>query len=114
MTNNMEGTFKWGIIGIGHIANSFAKAVDIIEGAKVFAVASRSLSRAKEFAEKYLAFMTRVNTLSDQEDLEEFLQSQTTSDYKDPNKYFMASKGASTDEPQRKERTSLLKDCLLG
>ncbi len=45
--------FKWGIIGPGHIANKFAKAVKGLEGMEVHAVASNSLERADIFAKEY-------------------------------------------------------------
>ena len=51
----MAENFNWGIIGLGRIAHSFAKAVEIVDKTKVFAVASRSLSKAQDFANKYNA-----------------------------------------------------------
>lgn len=46
---------KWGIIGPGRIAAKFAEALQKVEGAELFAVASRDAGRAKAFAEKYNA-----------------------------------------------------------
>ena len=46
-------TIRWGIAGPGTIANKFAKAVKQIEGAALAAVASRSLDKSREFAEKW-------------------------------------------------------------
>lgn len=44
---------RWGIAGPGIIANKFACAIKNVEGAELTAVASRSMERAEEFAEKY-------------------------------------------------------------
>lgn len=44
---------KWGIIGTGMIANSFARNMKTIDKATLLAVASRSSDKAKEFAGKY-------------------------------------------------------------
>ncbi|WP_276380836.1 Gfo/Idh/MocA family protein [Flavobacterium sp. H4147] len=46
---------KWGIVGLGNIAHQFAADLLLIEDAQLIAVASRDLSKAKEFAEKYKA-----------------------------------------------------------
>ena len=46
-------TIRWGIAGPGTIANKFAKAVKNVEGATLAAVASRSLDKSREFAEKW-------------------------------------------------------------
>lgn len=45
--------FKWGIIGPGKIAGKFAEDLKTVEGAELFAVASRTLSKAEEFAGKF-------------------------------------------------------------
>ena len=46
-------TIHWGIIGLGNIARKFAKDLLTIEGAKLYAVASRSQEKAKAFASEY-------------------------------------------------------------
>lgn len=46
---------KWGVIGLGNIANQFADDLLLIENAELTAVASRDLSNAREFAEQYKA-----------------------------------------------------------
>lgn len=45
--------YKWGIIGPGRIANKFATALTLAEGASLGAVASRNADRAREFAGKF-------------------------------------------------------------
>lgn len=40
---------KWGIIGAGNIAHRFARSLDQVEGAKLYAVARRTLDKAREF-----------------------------------------------------------------
>ena len=49
----MTSTINWGIVGPGRIAHKFAKDLALVENAKLHAVASRSLERAKEFARQY-------------------------------------------------------------
>lgn len=46
---------KWGIIGAGHIAAKFATALNSLDHTELTAVASRDLSRAKEFAGRFHA-----------------------------------------------------------
>lgn len=48
-------TIKWGIIGPGRIAHKFAEALSIVPNAQLFAVASRSEKRARDFARQYKA-----------------------------------------------------------
>ncbi|SEQ95073.1 Predicted dehydrogenase [Hyunsoonleella jejuensis] len=48
-------TINWGIIGLGNIAHKFATDLLTIEGAKLYAVASRNQDKAHAFADKYLA-----------------------------------------------------------
>lgn len=57
-------TIKWGIIGCGKIANKFASDLNTLSNAKLQAVASRDLSRASDFAEKYNA-CTAYNSYED-------------------------------------------------
>lgn len=44
---------NWGIVGLGRIAHKFAQDIRLVEGARLHAVASRTLSKAKSFAEQY-------------------------------------------------------------
>lgn len=46
---------RWGILGLGKIANSFATDMAHVEGSVVYAVASRSQEKADEFGAKYKA-----------------------------------------------------------
>ncbi|MFD1162537.1 MULTISPECIES: Gfo/Idh/MocA family protein [Hwangdonia] len=48
-------TINWGIIGLGNIANKFVQDLLTVENAKLYAVASRSLDKATEFAQKHKA-----------------------------------------------------------
>ena len=45
---------KWGIIGLGNIANKFAKTLNIMNE-ELYAVSSRDLSKAKSFKDEYNA-----------------------------------------------------------
>jgi len=51
----MRKTINWGIIGLGNIAHKFATDLLTVEGAKLYAVASRNQEKADEFASKYNA-----------------------------------------------------------
>jgi len=51
----MSKTYNWGIIGLGKIANKFVKDLQLVEGANLYAVASRSLDRAKSFSKQHQA-----------------------------------------------------------
>ena len=45
--------FRWGIIAPGNISKSFATALNGLESATCYAVASRSIERAEVFAAEY-------------------------------------------------------------
>lgn len=49
----MEGKIRWGILGTGHIAKTFAKALQFLPGADLVAVGSRAAETAKNFAEVF-------------------------------------------------------------
>ncbi len=51
----MKTSFNWGIIGPGQIASQFAQDLSFVKGARVHAVASRSIERAALFAKQYEA-----------------------------------------------------------
>lgn len=44
---------KWGIIGCGRIAHLFAEGLKVLEDAELYAVASKTSGKAKDFAGKY-------------------------------------------------------------
>jgi predicted dehydrogenase len=44
---------KWGIVGTGNIATQFAQGLQLVEGAQIAAVASRSINSAKAFAQTF-------------------------------------------------------------
>lgn len=51
----MDRPFKWGIIGLGKIAGKFAEDLGTLPDAELFAVASRSIEKAKEFGNRFNA-----------------------------------------------------------
>ena len=52
---NQTNTIKWGIIGLGNIANQFAKDLALVPEAELVAVGSRNMEKAADFAQKYEA-----------------------------------------------------------
>lgn len=48
-----KAEIKWGILGPGHIARSFARGLHEAEGARLAAVGSRELGRARAFATEF-------------------------------------------------------------
>lgn len=51
----MAKIYNWGIIGLGKIAHKFAQDILGLKNAKLHAVASRSIEKAKTFADQYQA-----------------------------------------------------------
>jgi predicted dehydrogenase len=51
MENNIK--IKWGIVGLGKIAQQFASELELVESAELCAVASRSLEKAQDFANRF-------------------------------------------------------------
>ncbi len=51
----MKDTVKWGIVGLGNIAHSFAKDLQLVPEGELMAVASRSTVKAAEFKSQYSA-----------------------------------------------------------
>jgi predicted dehydrogenase len=45
--------YRWGILAPGKMAAKFAKGIQILENAEIYAVGSRDLQRAKKFAEEF-------------------------------------------------------------
>lgn len=48
----MKTKINWGILGLGNIADKFAEGLKCVPNARLLAVGSRSLKKAKEFADK--------------------------------------------------------------
>lgn len=65
-------TFKIGILGPGSIAHKVADTVIKMKNFQIYAVASRSKMRAKEFAEKYHCerFYTSYEALANDKDVD--------------------------------------------
>ena len=51
----MQTNINWGIIGLGNIADLFAKDLALVETTKLIAVASRNQTKADQFAQKHQA-----------------------------------------------------------
>jgi predicted dehydrogenase len=49
----MEETLRWGILGPGKIAHSFARDLQLVKGNELVAVASRNLEKAVAFGKEY-------------------------------------------------------------
>ena len=52
---NTSKTIRWGIIGLGKIANKFATDIQNVDNCKLYAVASRHQEKANSFAKQYNA-----------------------------------------------------------
>ncbi len=66
----MDKKVKWGIIGLGKIANKFATALAKVEDAELYAVASRSSQKAEVFAEIHnvpMAYATYEQIMEDKD-----------------------------------------------
>ena len=51
----MQKYYRWGILGLGNIAHQFAKGLSVTDKGKLFAVGSRSIDKANNFARQYNA-----------------------------------------------------------
>lgn len=49
----MDQEIRWGIVGLGRIAHTFAQDLALVKGGKLTSVASRSLDKARDFAGRY-------------------------------------------------------------
>ena len=75
---------------------------------------TKNLPTPKKLAISYAAFMQKVQKLTDQSDLEAFLQKTKKGEYTLALTYLRNSRGASTDLGPRKERLAALGKALLG
>jgi len=46
-------TIRWGILGTGYIAGRFASDLELVEGAELTAIGSRTVASAQQFADEY-------------------------------------------------------------
>lgn len=53
MSKQEAKIIRWGILGLGHIAQKFAEDIAAVYGAELYAVASRSFQKASSFAHKF-------------------------------------------------------------
>lgn len=51
--NKTGQKIRWGIVGLGRIANQFAEDIQSVPNAEVYAVASRDKEKSKRFAQKH-------------------------------------------------------------
>ena len=68
----MSKRIKWGIIGLGKIANKFAEDLQLSNNSLLYAVASRNGEKAKIFSEKYNStkFFSSYEELADDPDID--------------------------------------------
>jgi len=72
------------------------------------------LQPAKEFADKYSAFMEEVNRYKNEEYLAKVISGDAEPSSAESLKYYQNSTGASTEPPQRHERNNVLLSVILG
>ena len=77
----MNDTCRWGILGAGRIAEKFASAVNFVEGAELYAVASRDGTKSKSFAEKFGAQIIVDNVTKEESEQTEKLVVEKYSSY---------------------------------
>jgi hypothetical protein len=75
---------------------------------------TENLPPAATVAERYVAFMQKVQTLAAQDNLEAFLRDAPAGEYTVALAYLNNSRGASTDLGPRRERYTALKSALIG
>ena len=51
----MAKNYRWGVLGLGSIANRFMSGMTLVGRAQLYAVASRSMDKARAFQAKYQA-----------------------------------------------------------
>ncbi len=95
---------------ISNYARTFAHVYSVW----ALAALTPELPQAADLADRYAAFMEKVNELSGQQDLASFLAADKDGLYKLPMAYLTNASGASTDLAPRKERHNVLVHALLG
>jgi hypothetical protein len=98
----------------GQSVTKYAKGVGNIYTLWSFAALAGELPTAAELSARYVAFMTKVETLAGQKDLENFLRDQRPGRYTNALAYLNNSRGASTDAGPRKERLAALSAALIA
>jgi hypothetical protein len=73
---------------------------------------NNNLAHEDATAEKYTEFMARVNDIAQSETPLNFLNDENKDIYEKPFQYFENSRGANTEEPQRKKRNDILIEYL--
>ena len=63
---------KWGILGLGRAANSFAEAIKEVQNAKLISIASSSKNKLQSFGKKYnikenFRFNTYIDLINSEE-----------------------------------------------
>ncbi len=68
----MTKNYRWGILGAGRIAEKFCTAINFVEGSEVYAVASRDINNAMDFAGRHNAskFYDNYNELIQDENVD--------------------------------------------
>jgi predicted dehydrogenase len=68
----MSKNYRWGILGAGRIAEKFCTALCFVNGSEVYAVASRDIEKAKDYATKYNAtrFYNNYNDLVNDDEVD--------------------------------------------
>jgi hypothetical protein len=80
----------------------------------VAALADNGLPKADVAAERYAAFMSKVNEVLKTEDPESLLGGDRAEALRGPYRYAQNARGASTEPPQRRQRYEVLRAVLLG
>ena len=80
----------------------------------IIALNNNRLPDVEEFIVKYSEFMEGVEKFKDQNFIDEFTNSEDTSELQGCFKYYRASVGANTEEPQRKTRHAILLNVIFG
>lgn len=101
---------RWGIIGTGRIANTFAKAICSSKDCELTAVASRTKEKARIFAEKYRAeknYASYEELASDKEIDIVYIATPTASHYADTMMCLKKGKSVLCEKPASLNREQL-------